>query len=57
MAKIKLTYFDYEGYPEYAQLHPPFDHAVSIIDLIVSTGPDARRHLKSFADALTPLGA
>jgi WbqC-like protein family len=56
-AGIKLTYFDYNGYPEYVQLHPPFDHAVSIIDLLVSTGPDARRYLKSFADALTPLGA
>jgi WbqC-like protein family len=56
-AGIRLTYFDYGGYPEYAQLHPPFDHAVSIIDLLVSTGPDARRYLKSFADALTPLGA
>jgi len=56
-AGIKLTYFDYDGYPEYAQPHPPFDHAVSIVDLLVSTGADARRYMKRFADALSPLGA
>src|SRR5262249_9566574 len=36
---------------------PPFAHAVSIVDLLFSTGPDAGRYMKSFADALTPLGA
>ncbi len=45
-AGVTLTYMDYEGYPEYAQLYPPFDHQVSIIDLLVHTGPDAAAHLR-----------
>jgi hypothetical protein len=38
---IELVLKDYSGYPEYKQLYPPFEHAVSIIDLIFNTGPDA----------------
>lgn len=38
---IKLIYKDYEGYPEYPQLYPPFNHFVSIVDLLFNTGPDA----------------
>jgi hypothetical protein len=38
---IGLEWMNYAGYPEYPQLHPPFDHAVSIVDLIFNTGPDA----------------
>ncbi|GAA3520177.1 hypothetical protein FHR32_000066 [Streptosporangium album] len=45
-AGIKLRWFDYSGYPEYPQLHPPFDHQVSVLDLIFNTGPDAVGHLK-----------
>ncbi|WP_218006840.1 WbqC family protein [Microtetraspora fusca] len=48
-AGIEVQWFDYSGYPEYPQLHPPFDHHVSVVDLIFSTGPDARRYLKSAA--------
>jgi len=46
-AGIRLTYIDYSGYPEYRQLHVPFEHAVSIIDLIFNTGPDASRYMMS----------
>lgn len=42
---IKLTYMDYSGYPEYPQLYPPFDHAVSIIDVILHMGADARQYI------------
>jgi len=42
---IAVEYFDYSGYPEYEQLHPPFDHHVSIVDLLFSAGEDARRYL------------
>ena len=42
---IRVEYFDYSGYPEYEQLHPPFDHHVSIVDLLFNTGSAARRHL------------
>ena len=45
-AGITLTFFDYAGYPEYPQLYPPFDHFVSVIDLLVHTGPEALRYLE-----------
>jgi hypothetical protein len=45
---IDVAYMSYEGYPEYPQLHPPFEHAVSILDLLLHTGSDARSFLKSF---------
>lgn len=45
---ISLKYIDYSGYPEYNQLFPPFEHRLSIIDLILNTGPDARKFMKSF---------
>jgi hypothetical protein len=44
-AGITLTYKDYGGYPEYPQAHPPFEHAVSIVDLLMSTGPEAPRYI------------
>lgn len=44
-AGIMLTFMDYDGYPEYGQLYPPFDHQVSIIDLLVHTGPAALAHM------------
>lgn len=43
---IEVAWADYGGYPEYRQLHPPFDHHVSIIDLLMNEGRDARRFLK-----------
>jgi hypothetical protein len=45
-ANIKLTYADYDGYPEYPQLYGPFEHAVTILDLLFNVGPDARRYMK-----------
>lgn len=46
-AGIKLTYMNYDGYPEYPQLFGEFEHAVSILDLIFNTGKDARTYMKS----------
>ena len=40
-AGIELEYKDYSGYPEYPQLFPPFEHFVSIIDLIFNCGSHA----------------
>jgi len=37
---IELHYKDYSGYPEYPQLYPPFEHAVTILDLLFNCGPD-----------------
>jgi hypothetical protein len=48
---IKLTYFNYDGYKEYDQLFPPFEHSVSIIDLIFNKGPDSTKYLKSYKNA------
>lgn len=45
---ISLKYMDYSGYPEYNQLFPPFEHRVSIIDLIFNEGPYAPKYMKSF---------
>src|SRR6185369_6924950 len=39
-AGITLEYMNYT-YPEYPQLYPPFDPAVSILDLLFMCGPDA----------------
>lgn len=40
-AGIELRYKSYDGYPEYPQVHPPFEHAVSILDLLFNVGHDA----------------
>jgi hypothetical protein len=48
-ANIKITWMDYSSYPEYDQLFLPFEHSVSIIDLIFNAGIDAHKYLKSFA--------
>jgi hypothetical protein len=45
-AGITLRYADYSGYPEYPQLHPPFNHFVSIIDLVFNVGADAIKYMK-----------
>ncbi len=45
-ADIKLSWMDYSGYPEYPQLYPPFEHGVSILDLIFNCGPQARKYMK-----------
>ncbi|WP_339274830.1 WbqC family protein [Paenibacillus sp. FSL W8-0426] len=42
---IKLVYKDYKHYPEYNQFHPPFDHYVTIFDLLFHTGPDASYYI------------
>ena len=47
-AGIKLKFVDYSGYPEYPQLFPPFEHQVSILDLLFNAGPDALRYMKAF---------
>jgi hypothetical protein len=46
---IKVEWMDYSGYKEYEQLHPPFEHGVSILDLIFNKGSDATKFMKSFS--------
>lgn len=38
---IALQWKDYGGYPEYPQVHPPFVHEVSILDLLFHQGRNA----------------
>jgi hypothetical protein len=45
---IQVEWMDYSGYKEYAQLFPPFEHGVSILDLIFNEGPHAKEFMKSF---------
>jgi hypothetical protein len=44
-AGIAVEWMSYEGYDEYPQPHPPFDHHVSVLDLLASTGPAASSYL------------
>jgi len=45
---IEMEWMDYSGYPEYAQLHTPFEHGVTILDLIFNEGINAPKFMKSF---------
>jgi len=45
---IKVEWMDYNNYPEYSQLHLPFEHGVTILDLIFNEGPNATCFMKSF---------
>lgn len=44
-AGIELIWKDYSTYPEYQQAHPPFDHGVTILDLLFNVGPDAPTYI------------
>jgi len=48
-AGIRLSFFDYAGYPEYPQRFGKFEHGVTVLDLLFNTGPQAPRYMKSFA--------
>jgi hypothetical protein len=43
---IKVEWMEYSGYKEYPQLYPPFEHGVSILDMIFNIGNEARQYLK-----------
>lgn len=43
-AGVELEWIQYD-YPEYPQLHPPFDPFVSVLDLLFMTGPDAPSYI------------
>ena len=45
---IKVEWMDYSGYPEYTQLNQPFEHGVTILDLIFNEGPNATKFMKSY---------
>ncbi len=43
---IKLTWFDYAGYPEYPQQWGDFIHGVTILDLLFNCGPDVHQFMR-----------
>jgi hypothetical protein len=45
---VAVKWMDYSNYPEYTQLFPPFDHYVTVLDLIFNEGPNAQQFMKSF---------
>lgn len=45
---INIEWVNYNDYPEYEQLFPPFDHYVSIIDLIFNVGYGFKKYMKTF---------
>ncbi|MBB4407906.1 WbqC-like protein family protein [compost metagenome] len=42
---IEVAWMDYSNYPHYPQLWDGFEPAVSVVDLILNTGDEARRYL------------
>ena len=44
-AGIATEWMSYQDYPEYSQLHGGFEHAVSVLDLLLNTGPQAHHYL------------
>jgi hypothetical protein len=40
---ITVSWMDYGGYPEYDQLYPPFEHTVTVLDVLFHTGREAPR--------------
>lgn len=43
---LRVTWFDYTGYPEYPQLWGEFVHGVTILDLLFNCGKDAPRYMR-----------
>ena len=48
-AGIEVEWFDYSGYLEYPQPHPPFVHQISVLDLLLCTGLKAGNYLQRSA--------
>jgi hypothetical protein len=38
---VELVWKDYSGYPVYPQRFPPFEHGVTVLDLLFNVGPEA----------------
>jgi hypothetical protein len=47
-ANVSIFWVDYTGYPEYNQKYPPFQHSLSIIDVIFNCGSDSHLFMNSF---------
>jgi len=43
---INVEFKGYDGYPDYPQLHGPFEHGVTILDLFFNLGDDAPKYFR-----------
>lgn len=48
--KIEVNWMDYSNYKPYPQVFTPFNHFVSILDLIFNMGENSNLYMKSFKD-------
>jgi hypothetical protein len=48
---IAVSWFEYGPYPEYEQVHPPFDPHVSILDVVLCAGKDSARIARRLEEA------
>ncbi|PDS64690.1 WbqC family protein [Rhizobium anhuiense] len=46
---LKLSWFDYQGYPEYSQLWGEFVHGVTVLDLLFNCGKDSPAFMRYVA--------
>lgn len=46
-AGVEVGFIDYSGYPEYAQPYPPFEHGVSVLDLMLTVGERAPDYMQT----------
>jgi hypothetical protein len=53
-AGVGVEWMSYEGYPPYEQIHPPFVHGVSVLDLLFHLGPEAPSYMLSFGARAQP---
>jgi hypothetical protein len=49
-AGIDVVYKSYANYPDYPQMHPPFEHRVSIVDMLFNLGPVAPEYIWGVRD-------
>lgn len=49
-AGVSIVWKDYFGYPEYSQDYPPFDHNVSILDLLFHEGQNSQNFIWGWRD-------
>ncbi len=45
---IAVEWMDYSGYPEYEQLYPPFEHGVSVLDLLFNVEKEGIKHFMKY---------
>ncbi len=48
---VNVEFKSYEGYPEYPQLHGPFEHGVTILDVFFNLGDEAPAYFRAGARA------